>query len=111
MPTYDWICECGSICETVMRVLQVTKPENHPRCAQCGKVMRRDYRAEHSGLADSNRNKGLFPMQDENLTGSPDILVESQQHRRRLMREQKLYEREASQAVRERLRDAKRRFY
>lgn len=111
MPFYDWRCKCGTTCETVHSMLQVGNPDNHPKCGQCNEVMRRDYRAEACGLADTSRNKGLFPMVDENLTGVEGGVVDSQQHRRRLMKEQGLYERDPTQKTRERLRDSKRRFY
>jgi len=98
----------------VHSMLAVVDQNNHPKCHQCGATMKRNYRAEHAGLAESSRSKGIFPMVDENLTGSPDVMVQDQQHRRRLMREQGLIEQDPSPGARERRRewrDRSRRFY
>lgn len=109
MPIYDWICACGETCDTVHSMLQVGNPENHPKCGKCGVVMKRNFRAEKAGLADSSRNKGIFPYVDDAMGHDP-VVVESQQHRRALMKERGLYDKGQSDRSRAILKD-RRRFF
>lgn len=62
------------------------------------------------GLAESSRNKGLFPYTDNNL-GPVPIQVQSQQHRRQLMKSQGLHDRSLTQGGKDRYRDSKRKHF
>lgn len=68
--------------------------------------MTRDYRSEHAGLAEWSRSKGMA-YYDEQL----GAYVDSQSQRRRLMKEQRLYDREPSAESKARYRDRAKRFY
>ncbi len=71
--------------------------------------MHRDYAGEHThGLLDmACVNKGIFPRVIHNLGETP-VMVESQEHRRRLMKERGLVEYEADADSRAWAADAKR---
>jgi predicted nucleic acid-binding Zn ribbon protein len=61
------------------------------------------------GLSDAHDNRG-FPYIDENLGDKP-VRVESQTHRRQLLKERGLHDREASQGAKDRARTAKRKSF
>lgn len=109
MPCYCYKCDaCG---HTGQHLMSVSEMEGAIiECEACKTTMRRDYHAEHAGLAEWSRNKGIFPYVDENLGPDP-VVVDSQQHRRRIMKERGLYDRTNSDEARYRVRDKSRRFY
>lgn len=108
MPTYAWKCNaCQCTCDTIMLIRQVGLPESTPTCQECGLEMRRDYRREGVAIAESSRSKGIFPYVDHNLGDKP-IEVQDQHHRRRLMKERGLHDRDLSDNTKARIRDAKR---
>ena len=102
---YDWTCTCGYTCFTVMSVTKIIGHKQ--RCDDCGGTMRRDYAREGVALAESSRNKGVFPYTDQNLGHEP-VQVESQQHRRRLMKERGLVDNDLTSDMRHRLKDSAR---
>lgn len=72
--------------------------ETHaPSCSTHGKM---NQVFNNLGISDAHDNRG-FPYIDENLGDKP-VRVESQTHRRQLMKERGLHDREASQGAKDR---------
>ena len=103
---YVFRCSCGEQSENWIPISQISDPATHPHCKRCGTAMARDYRAEHAGLAEWSRSKGMAYYDDQ--LGAH---IDSQAQRRRLMKEQGLYDREPSADSKARFRDRARRFF
>lgn len=108
---YHFVCRtkhCNFTCEISMPMADMNGPDQYPDCenghGKMGKIYSREV------LSEAHRNKGLFPQIDENMGHEP-VYVESQQHRRRLMKERGLHDREPTDGARSRARSARRKTF
>ena len=105
---YEFKClQCTETDKLSVPITEYTYETHAPSCSAHGKM---NQIFNNLGLAETHRNKGVFPYTDSNMGATP-IQVESQHHRRRLMKERGLHDRTVSQGARDRIRDSKRKHF
>jgi len=105
---YEFKClQCAETQNLSVPITEYRHDTHAPSCSAHGKM---NQIFNNLGLSEAHRNKGVFPYTDENLGANP-IVVESQQHRRRLMKEQGLHDRSLTPGGEERRRDSKRKHF
>jgi len=104
---YEFKCLQCTETETLSVPITEYRHASHaPSCSAHGKM---NQIFNNLGLAETHDNRG-FPYLDENLGHDP-VVVESQQHRRFLMKERGLHDREASVGAKDRIREATRKTF
>ena len=101
---YEFKClQCTETEELSVPITEYTLDSHGPSCSAHGKM---NQVFNNLGLSDAHDNRG-FPYLDSNMGDRP-VHVESQTHRRSLMKERGLHDREPSQGTRDRVREGKR---
>jgi predicted nucleic acid-binding Zn ribbon protein len=102
---YDFKCHvCEEETTVAVPIAEYNYGEHAPLCHGRMKQI-----FNNLGLAETHDNRG-FPYRDENLGDKP-IEVQSQTHRRSLLKERGLHDREPSQNARDRAREGKRKTF
>lgn len=89
---YEFRCQlCGHGLEISVPITEYEYSKHAPRCAHgsWNQVF------NNLGLAETHRSKGIYPYTDTNMGNDP-VVVDSAQHRRRLLKERGLHDRTPS---------------